>query len=323
MSGPLLVESLYAGSTEFVEGTWHIAIAYADDLLLLIFGPTRKSLEDEAQRALSLVSNWSQAHNIAISRDKSLVLHLRKPHFLRRPPIFRLNNATIKATTALPYLGLILDPTLSFLPHLRAKKQELDSIILEPKLRYASSIWYPKLQYSHGHRLLSSIQTNSFLLISGAYKKSATIALSVLTCSPPLTLKCFQSATQGRVLRLQESCENFKPCDYQRKGRASRICPYKNCFYWSYDSSHKTDIEIYTDGSRTEEGTAYAYCVYENSLPIHSQQTILNSNNSIFQAELLAIADAIDWSNNSTYLYIKILSDSLSGLQAILTQPIQ
>ncbi|GBL78331.1 hypothetical protein AVEN_42861-1 [Araneus ventricosus] len=74
---------------------------------------------------------------------------------------------------------------------------------------------------------------------------------------------------------------------------------------------------IYTDGSKTDEGTGSAYCILENYGIIASWQGKIDNSNSVFQAEILAIKMAIE-AASSLHKPIKIWTDSLSSLMAIL-----
>ncbi|GBL75371.1 hypothetical protein AVEN_194568-1 [Araneus ventricosus] len=74
---------------------------------------------------------------------------------------------------------------------------------------------------------------------------------------------------------------------------------------------------IYTDGSKTVEGTGSSYCILENYGIIASWQSKLDRSNSVFQAEILAIRMAIE-AASSLHRPIKIWTDSLSSLMAIL-----
>ncbi|GBM11590.1 hypothetical protein AVEN_180141-1 [Araneus ventricosus] len=76
-------------------------------------------------------------------------------------------------------------------------------------------------------------------------------------------------------------------------------------------------MAIYTDGSKTEEGTGSAYCILENYGIIVSWQGKLDRSNSVFQAEILAIRMSIE-AASSLHRPIKSLTDSLSSLMAIL-----
>lgn len=168
------------------------------------------------------------------------MLQIRRPRYLKRPPILKLNDKSIKLEPIIKYLGIIIDSTLSFLPHLHHKRTEISEItqnllkfastlggiskdilklwnnqILEKKVSYAAATWFPKLQKSHRYRLLSAIQAQCLLLISTAYKKTSTAALCVLTGTLPLHLKLEKITIQGCILRLDKPLQNYNPKDYQ------------------------------------------------------------------------------------------------------------
>ncbi|GBN71478.1 hypothetical protein AVEN_85917-1 [Araneus ventricosus] len=74
---------------------------------------------------------------------------------------------------------------------------------------------------------------------------------------------------------------------------------------------------LYTDGSKTDEDTGSAYCIFENYGIIASWQGKRDSSNSVFQAEILAIKMAIE-AASSLHRPIKIWTDCLSNLMAVL-----
>ena len=77
--------------------------------------------------------------------------------------------------------------------------------------------------------------------------------------------------------------------------------------------SHIDSFHLYTDGSKTEGGVGYAFHCSGKSF-----QNRISPISSIFTAELLAIKDAINYTETSTPSNkITIFSDSRSALQAI------
>ncbi|GBL72270.1 hypothetical protein AVEN_115233-1 [Araneus ventricosus] len=153
---------------------------------------------------------------------------------------------------------------------------------------------------------LDSIQRLFLLYITGAYRTTPTAALQVVTGLQPLHLQIQEEATYARVARARSSSNFFtvifSPTDYESKGKNH------------IDSGVKA---IYTDGSKTDEGTGSAYCILENYGIITSWQGKLDRSNSVFQAEILAIRMAIE-AASSLHRPIKIWTDSLSSLMAIL-----
>ncbi|GBN02558.1 hypothetical protein AVEN_89524-1 [Araneus ventricosus] len=73
----------------------------------------------------------------------------------------------------------------------------------------------------------------------------------------------------------------------------------------------------FTDGSKNNDGTGSAYCHFDNNGKIIKEwQSQLHPHNTVLQAELLAILQAIKF-HITTTSEIQIWSDSLSSLQAI------
>lgn len=90
--GPFLWKVFMQRLLDFLKEEGYLAVAYADDLLLILHGLTRSDLEERGKKAIEIVEKWAKEHNINISKDKSLSLYLRKPSFLKRSPIFRIQK---------------------------------------------------------------------------------------------------------------------------------------------------------------------------------------------------------------------------------------
>ncbi|GBM01699.1 hypothetical protein AVEN_271947-1 [Araneus ventricosus] len=142
---------------------------------------------------------------------------------------------------------------------------------------------------------LDSIQRLFLLYITGAYRTTPTAALQVVTGLQPLYLQIQQEATYARVARSRSSSN----------------------FFTKITETQESRLYIYTDGSKTDEGTGSAYCILENYGIIASWQGKLHRSNSVFQAAILAIRMAIE-AASSLHRPIKIRTDSLSSLMAIL-----
>ncbi|XP_035209471.1 uncharacterized protein LOC118183959 [Stegodyphus dumicola] len=87
---------------------------------------------------------------------------------------------------------------------------------------------------------------------------------------------------------------------------------------WHKDQPTGFGIEIFTDGSKTQERVGAAFVVYDNK--ILTQRIRLNGYSTVFQAEAIALKSAFIWINE--YLKngkrpINVFSDSQSVLKAI------
>lgn len=191
------------------------------------------------------------------------------------------------------------------------------STILERKISYAVATWYDKLSKSHGTRLISSIQAQCLLLITGAYKKTPTLPLCQLTGIPPMELKLKQISATGKILRLGVPVDQYQPFMFHNKTTKSNICPYREYYKLATEQSEEMAIDIFTDGSKMKEGTGLAFCAFDKTKTIHQFQLKIRQENTVFQAELIAISKAIDWAtinNNNNFI---IHTDSQSGLKAL------
>ncbi|GBL73289.1 hypothetical protein AVEN_159328-1 [Araneus ventricosus] len=144
---------------------------------------------------------------------------------------------------------------------------------------------------SRFRKKLDSIQRLLLLYINGAYRTTPTAAPSghrssthpptnptrsnlCPSCSSKIFIQLFRSYLQPKRLRKQKQWNSYSP-PFAEKHRGSEA---------------KT---IYTDGSKTDEGTGSAYCILENYGIIASWQGKLDHSNSVFQAEILVIKIAI------------------------------
>ncbi|GBM82985.1 hypothetical protein AVEN_223565-1 [Araneus ventricosus] len=172
---------------------------------------------------------------------------------------------------------------------------------------------------------LDSIQHLFLLYVTGAYRTTPTAALQVVTGLQPLHLQIQQEATYARVARASSSSNFFtvifSPTDYESKSSGIHIhppnFPLHNQISFAENHIDSGANAIYTDGSKTDEGTGSAYCILENYGIIASWQGKLDRCNSVFQAEIIAIRMAIE-AASSLHTPIKIWTDSLSSLMAIL-----
>ena len=89
------------------ESTVKAAIAYADDLLLLVEGETRSKLETKSCRVMAVVDSWCKAAKLKIVTQKTTYLLMKGS--LMRDPIIKLGNDSIHRRVTTKYLGVHLD----------------------------------------------------------------------------------------------------------------------------------------------------------------------------------------------------------------------
>ena len=95
----------------------------------------------------------------------------------------------------------------------------------------------------------------------------------------------------------------------------------------SFDKNNKkhlcrSQITVYTDGSKTEYGVSCGFIAYKGNKKILAEDCIpLNKECTVYQAELVAIKKAAELLTENVdrwnVKYVKIMSDSLSSLQTL------
>jgi len=197
--------------------------------------------------------------------------------------------------------------------------------VVEKILTYAVTVWGKSLTGKNQSSLLSAQRLFALLMTKGN-SHTSTDALLVLAGIPPINVVVQIMAETSRALRHGSNFVLGDVCIENNK-------ILKNCSAWSLpsytfvklqefitsDNTFDTELKIYTDGSKFQEGVGAAFVVYEGEQDIHSWTTKLDVNNSVYQAELLAIHNAIEWYiKKGSYLTCTIYTDSFSSLKAII-----
>lgn len=185
-------------------------VAYADDIVLLVAGNTRRQVIRSTERALEIINSWANVRGLAFSKEKSVMVPLKGglvPGFTAR-----FGDSTITSVEHTKYLGLTLQSNFYFdlhainllesstdmfsrLKSIRKSKwwtsPELATMIYKavyiPRVTYGATTWFNRLRNKEDiKKKLTSAQRRTLLAITGAYKTSSTHALQVITGTPPI-----------------------------------------------------------------------------------------------------------------------------------------
>ena len=137
--------------------------------------------------------------------------------------------------------------------------------------------------------------------------------------TPPLDLQLAAEAEFSRVARLGISTGNyFAPAFSTKVSKHSLIPSWEGIKIYNRETiTEQIQIQIFMDGSKLDNQVGAAFCCFKNNDIIHEWKSGLFSENSVFQAELMAILQAIKWFKTTNYMSCLINSDSLSGLNAL------
>lgn len=156
--------------------------AFADDVVMVVTGASRKALEGKAEHSLQIADEWAGETQVHFNMAKSKMLVVGRKYQGRQPNVI-MQNQTLKKEKALKILGVIFDPGLTFLPHLEYVQKKVRILShklcllsgpewrftgsklamvykkgIERMIVYAAPVWYSA--YPHKARKLRAIQTH-------------------------------------------------------------------------------------------------------------------------------------------------------------------
>ncbi|XP_035221292.1 uncharacterized protein LOC118194189 [Stegodyphus dumicola] len=330
--------------------------AYADDVALLVRGRTRKELERNSTETCTLFTTACNKLKLTISIEKSsaIIIPRRGTNPTRRPCI-KLLGRNIKIARNLKYLGVVWDQGLTWIPHIMETRNKTSIIariarqfqgrnwgqnphiqkvlyltVVEKIALYAAVIWAQPMG-TRKIRQLTTLQRPFALQLSKAYRTTATSAATVLAGILPLHIKAEMEATFTKLIHLRKDATfantSYSPVQFERPSTSTHTHPalrgsgthIKIDKQQTHTSTHapRNGNQIYTDGSKQENGVGSAFVHYENGKTVHDWQGQLRTHNSIFQAEVLGITAAVQHLIDCQIPRANIYTDSLSTLLAL------
>lgn len=222
--GPSLWNLVFDGLIKSLEDAEDCTpFAYADDILGLVFGNSRRELEARAARVTGQVNLWCRSRKLSLSIAKTQMTLLKGN--LKRQPAIRFNEKTIVATADMKYLGVWLSNKLAIRTHVAdtsAKATKLYSRLarlakanwgLGPKARlilykglaipiltYGAIGWADRIN-SVNIRPLRTAQRWALLATTGAYRTTSNHALCVLAGQMPIDLAALERFYAFKIRR--------------------------------------------------------------------------------------------------------------------------
>ncbi|XP_035207775.1 uncharacterized protein LOC118182531 [Stegodyphus dumicola] len=203
--------------------------------------------------------------------------------------------------------------------------KQLYTRAIERLILYGCPIWWHHTKTVRVSNKLLQIQRIVLLSIKKAFSTSPATALQVLVGALPLDLKADQEAKTFKLVHFKEDVSIdtglISGAEIEEKFDMGRTHPAEaRMINWHKKLPTGSGVEIFTDGSKTQERVGAAFVVYDNKIEITTQMIRLTDNSSVFQAEAIALRSAFIWIND--YLKhgkraINVFSDRQSVLKAI------
>jgi ribonuclease HI len=194
---------------------------------------------------------------------------------------------------------------------------------IEPLITYGASVWYDALRKKKIVKKLTQFQRLIALRIIKGYKTISGDAAMVIAGLIPLHLRIQESAD---IYYLKKSSKieimGMKSQDIQKPIEFKNIRhPALRPLIITSEVDYRYDIEIYTDGSKTNSAVGSAYSVRIKGREIAFGAHRIGPKCSVFQSELIAIREGLKFVINhkidGIIEMICVISDSKSSLSAI------
>lgn len=343
-----LLGKINALQDEDIEGQ-----AVADDTLVTLGTTSVAKIEDLWKLADNVLMLWARENKLTFNPDKTAALfhpsryilktningnYLRRSTLHTRVPNIVFCGRTIKPTGSFKYLGFEIDSSFLWERHFQylktkvvpiakqvrivaAKSWGIPASVLRtiylrcflPMLLYGAEVWGHRATKIKPKKLLDSACRPLLLLVTKAYRTVANDSLFVLAGIIPCSVIAHQRYLHS--LRIADPTFENKLSPTHFPHPSERVSGE----VLVHDPDCCAEYCVYTDGSKTAEGTGCGFVVLCNENEIFSENCHLDSKNSVFQAEvqalIMAFRYAIDHLTNC--LILDFYSDSRAALSAI------
>ena len=289
--------------------------AFADDITM-VAGLTKGELpkfKQAIERAIARIFRLGEKRLLKFNASKTQAILITKK--IDHPEItFEIGDQTITTTEQLTQLGLLVDKKLNFVPHILARmtsgKRSLNYLnkicsktfgltvdnaktiyksVIVPMVLYACEIWAALPSKSEIMKKLRSFQRSCAIAVCKTWRTIRTETAIMLINEMPLDY----TAMHRYICRLisKSGILNEQPVELRTdwltytpewRFEAVNLVPYDP------DQAPTYDLQIYTDGSKREQGVGCAYII-KSSDSLEHKSFRLPDYCSPHQAEIHAV----------------------------------
>ncbi|XP_055931941.1 uncharacterized protein LOC129962227 [Argiope bruennichi] len=297
-------------------------------------------IHTNAQITLDFVSDWAKNHKLEFNAIKSKVMVLERRENHVRNNNLTLNGIPLCYVKELKYLGIVLDSKFSWKQHILHLSNKCEKILfglsrvarnsfglksnvssliykqgIVPFICYGSRIWSTALKKKINCRLLRKIQRRILLRVISGYRTISYEAVFSISGFPPIDIFInhsneFKDATKNLAHKSLDDFLQISELPHPAERFPLNVISYHN------NIEDNFPVVCFTDGSKINNKVGLAFVVFQDYIEIETHQFRIRDECSVFQAELLCIAQAVSCICDNENLSSKFLicSDSLSSL---------
>ncbi|GFX99051.1 RNase H domain-containing protein [Trichonephila clavipes] len=233
-----------------------------------------------------------------------------------------LNGFSLDCVKELKYLGVVLDRLNKVARNSFGIKSNVSSLIYKqgivPFICYGSQIWGSALKKKIYCRLLRKIQRRIVLRVISGYRTISYEAVFAISGFPPIDIFIirnneFKIATKNCTNKCLDGSLRVSELPHPSERFPLNLVNYRK------NIENNFPVVCFTDGSKINTKVGLAFVIFQDFIEIGTRQFRISDECSVFQAELLCIAQAVSWICNNEILSSNFLicSDSLSSLCAL------
>ena len=322
--------------------------AFADDVMLIVTGKTSADVIVSGNSALDIIFSWGHQSKLTFSPAKTQAIAFT--HKLR-PSSFTVSDDVIVTTHEIKLLGVIIDHNLNFISHTKyiitkaskvfnklcmyvrptwgihpANVETIYHQVIEPMVCYAAGVWGDAVKRQSVRKRLCSFQRSFAIRAIRAFRTVSANAALALAQFKPLHLKIDELRKIDQVKRRATFDALPDDLTLERKSKPLQLLHPAERQTITFHSSHTQEdadrhsslTNIFTDGSKLEDGKTGAAFIIQHPNGRHEKRKLkLSSVCTVFQAELLAIDQSLQWIEKRASTDVTIFSDSQSSLTAL------
>ena len=231
--GPTLWNVFYDSLLLLMEGLADgvSAVAYADDLAIIVVAKTEEEVMTKANLALQSVCGWLTANQLQIAPEKTEAIVFSGRRKLS-PIRFEVQGHTVEPSKNIKYLGVWLDCNRNFSTHVaksaakatrtaqavirlmsstrgpKASKKKLHASVAISVALYGAPCWRRALKKQRNCDRLEAVQRMLALRVTSAYRTVSTDAVLLLAGMAPVKLQVEERCATSDKIHKKERRKN-------------------------------------------------------------------------------------------------------------------
>lgn len=323
--------------------------AFADDIALIISGKTALEVQTRANAALEHVRKWGIRNKLKFAplKTKAMLITNKLKY---DTPLLNMGGVDIAMSKDIKILGLTVDEKLTFNTHVsnvcrkainlykqlsRAAKihwglepgviRTIYTAVVEPVMMYAAAAWAPATNKLGVQKHLNAVQRGFVQKIIKSYRTVSLNSALVIAGLLPLDIRIREAASlfeikKGYSQRLVGDAEIEKPTAFVDVVHpVEQIEIGYSCLADGAETSQDENncLKIYTDGSKIQGKVGAALSIWTSGAETKTRKLKLANFCTVYQAELLALSEAVKLALEGTASDCSVYSDSRAALDTI------